>query len=139
MRILITMLALTRLMLLKRQWRDVTLALAALPENSRMLLAALVYGEAQRATKHPLPQFYASSKVDTYRPWGDAAEAAFARISADNPQIRMKALAVWLTVVYHETRGATQQGLLALHEEVGAHFTQLRDLHQRVLAIRMAA
>jgi hypothetical protein len=139
MRILITMLAYTRLMLLKRHWREVATALATLPESSRMLLAALVFGEAQRAAKHPLPQFYASSRLDAYRPWGDAAEAAFEKVRSDNAQIRMKALATWLAVVYHETRDANQPGLRTLHEEVGAHFTQLRDLHQRVLAIRMAA
>jgi hypothetical protein len=139
MRILITMLALTRLMLLKRQWREVALALAALPDNTRMLLAALVYGEAQRAAKHPLPQFYASATLDAYRPWGDAVETAFERVRAADPQQQLKAIATWLAVVYHETQNASQPGLKALHEEVGAHFTELRDLHQRVLAIRKAA
>jgi hypothetical protein len=139
MRLLITMLALTRLMLLKRQWRDVAASLAELPENSRMLLAALVYGEAQRAAKHPLPQFYGSGKLDAYRPWGDAVESAFEKVHTADLQQRMRAIAIWLAVVYHETDNATQSGLKALHEEVGAHFTELRDLHQRVLAIRKAA
>jgi hypothetical protein len=139
MRILITMLALTRLMMLKRQWRAVAARLAELPESGRMLLAAFVYGEAQRAAKHPLPQFYGSSTVGTYRPWGDAVEVAFARIGSSNQQIRAKAIATWLAVVFHETRNAEQPGLQALHQDVGEHFTQLRDLHQRVLAIRMAA
>jgi hypothetical protein len=137
MRLLITMLALTRLMLLKRQWRDVAASLAELPENSRMLLAALVYGEAQRAAKHPLPQFYGSGRLDAYRPWGDAVEGAFEKVHAADLQQRMRA--IWLAVVYHETDNATQSGLKALHGEVGAHFTELRDLHQRVLAIRKAA
>lgn len=139
MRILITMLALTRLMLLKRQWRDVALALAELPESSRMLLAALVFGEAQRAAKHPLPQFYASAKLDAYRPWGDAVETAFEKVRSADAQQRLKAIATWLAVVYHETQNAAQPGLKSLHEEVGAHFIELRDLHQRVLAIRKAA
>jgi hypothetical protein len=139
MRLLITMLALTRLMLLKRQWREVAVALADLPENSRMLLAALVYGEAQRAAKHPLPQFYASAKMDAYRPWGDAVESSFEKVQAADLQQRMRGIATWLAVVYHETDNAAQAGLKALHEEVGAHFTELRDLHQRVLAIRKAA
>lgn len=139
MRILITMLALTRLMMLKRQWRAVAARLAEMPENGRMLLAAFVYGEAQRAAKHPMPQFYGSTEVGSYRPWGDAVETAFARVGSANPQIRAKAIATWLAVVYHETRNAAQPGLQSLHEEVGQHFTQMRDLHQRVLAIRMAA
>ncbi len=139
MRILITMLALTRLMQLKRQWREVIGRLNELPENSRMLLAAFVYGEAQRAAKHPLPRFYGSRQIDTYRPWGDAVDTAFTRIRNDNMQLRMKGLATWLAVVYHETRDTTHPGLRALNDDVGHHFTQLRDLHQRVLAIRMAA
>jgi hypothetical protein len=139
MRILIKMLAMTRLMLLKRQWREVSAMLSALPENSRMLLAAIVYGEAQRAAKHPIPRFYASSNLTSYRPWGDAADTAFERIHSDNAQARMKALATWLAVVYHETHDATQPGLITLHEQVAREFSQYRDLHQRVLAIRMAA
>jgi hypothetical protein len=139
MRFLITMLAMTRLMLLKRQWREVAIVLAELPENSRMLLAALVYGEAQRAAKHPLPQFYGSAKLDAYRPWGDAVETSFEKIHSADLQQRMRGIATWLAVVYHETDNATQAGLKALHEQVGAHFVELRDLHQRVLAIRKAA
>src|SRR5690606_24402111 len=118
MRILITMLALTRLMFLRRQWRDVSAILATLPEGSRMLLAAFVYGEAQRASKHPIPRFYASTNLDGYRPWGDAVETAYSRIRSENAQIRMKALATWLAVVYHETSDASQPGLVALHDQV---------------------
>jgi hypothetical protein len=139
MRLLITMLALTRLMVLKRQWREVLAVLNQFPENNRMLLAAFVYGEAQRAAKHPMPRFYGSNQTSGYRPWGDALDSAIERVRSNNTQLQMKGLAMWLAVVYHETRETGHPGLEALHQEVAGHFTQLRDLHQRVLAIRMAA
>lgn len=139
MHFLMTMLTFTRLMQLKRQWREVFARINALPENERMLLAAFVYGEAQRAAKHPLPRFYASTAVGGYQPWGDAVDTAFERVRANDAQQRLKGLATWLAVVYHETHGVTQPGLQALHAEVADQFVPLRDLHQRVLAIRMAA
>jgi len=139
MRFLISMLALTRLIQLKRQWREVLLRLQQLPEDNRMLLAAFVFGEAQRAAKHPLPRFYASRPLDGYRPWGDAADTAFERVRSDNLQQQLKGLATWLAVVHHETAGIPHPGLQALHTEVTTHLFPLRDLHQRVLAIRMAA
>ena len=139
MRFLISMLALTRLIQLKRQWRGVVQQLQQMPDDNRLLLAAFVYGEAQRAAKHPLPRFYASRPLDGYRPWGDAADTAFERVRSNNPQQCMRGLATWLAVVYHETAGIPHPGLQALHAEVSEHLTPLRDLHQRVLAIRMAA
>lgn len=139
MRFLISMLAFTRLMQLKRQWREVAAMLNKLPENHRMLLAAFVYGEAQRAAKHPLPRFYGSRQVDGYRPWGDAVDIAFEQVRSDKLQARLKGLAMWLAVVYLETRRCEHSGLQGLHSEVERDFVGLRDLHQRVLAIRMAA
>ncbi|HYE86988.1 MAG TPA: hypothetical protein VEA16_11575 [Vicinamibacterales bacterium] len=139
MKYLTQVLALTRLLLLKRQWREVLKQLNLLDDNAKRLLAALVYGETQRAAKHPLPQFYGSDKVDLYRPWGDAVEHAFARLHSDNPQLRLRGIATWLTVVFHETQQAGQPGLKTLHGEVARYVEQYRTLHERVLAIRAAA
>lgn len=139
MKYLTHVLALTRLMLLKKQWRAVRHLLEMLPHENRAVLAALVYGEAQRAAKHPLPQFYGSSQPTSYSPWGDAVERSFERIQSDNEPLRMRGIATWLAVVYHETRHAPLRAMQALHQEVDTALSHYRSLHERVLAIRMAA
>lgn len=139
MKYLTQVLALTRLFLLKKQWREVLRQLNRLSESNQQLLAALIYGETQRAAKHPLPQFYGSDKIAPYQPWGDAVEHAFLRLHSDNPQLRLRGIATWLTVVFHETEQADRPGLKSLHAEVAHYVEQYRGLHQRVLAIRAAA
>lgn len=139
MRYLTRMLAFTRLLVLRRQWRPIRQWLLQLPTDQEPVLAALVYGEAVRAAKHPLPQFYASDHLEIYSPWGNAVDVAFERTRSDNPQVQMRGIAVWLAVVYHETRNAPLEPLRKLHGEVAYDLERLRSLHERILAIRQAA
>lgn len=139
MQFLTKVLALTRLLLLKRQWRVVQPRLVNLPPKTQNLLAAFVHGEALRAGKHPVPQFYASSAQELYRPWGDAAETAMQRIEASSESDQMRGLATWLAVVFHETQRASHPGLKALHAQVAERFQYFRSLHERLAAIRQAA
>lgn len=139
MKYLTSLLALTRLRMLKRHWKMIRQLVDALPHDKRAVLAAMVYGESQRAAKHPAPQFYASSPTVAYAPWGDAAESAFERIQGSDEQQRMQGLATWLAVVFHETRLASLAGMKALHGDVAGALERYKTLHERVLAIRMAA
>ncbi len=139
MKYLTRMLALTRLMQLKRQWKRIAAWLALLTQEDQQVLAALVYGEAQRAGKHPLPQFYASQNIEAYSPWGDAVQLAFARICNEGGQSQMRGVATWLAVVYHETGNTQLAALRSLHNDVAYELNKYRSLHERVLAIRMAA
>lgn len=139
MKYLTRMLALTRMLQLKRQWKQILAWLATLSQNEQQVLGALAFGEAQRASRHPLPQFYASQRVEAYSPWGDAVTVAFNKLTAEDRAVQMRGVATWLAVVFHETQDSPLAGLRALHHQVAPELNKYRTLHERVIAIRMAA
>lgn len=139
MKYLTRMLALTRLMSLRRQWKVIRSILFQLSAEQEAKLATLVFGEALRAARHPMPQFYGSESVQSYQPWGDAADRAFSEARDEDPRWAYKGIATWLAVVYYETRNAPVQAVSALHQEVAHEFERLRALHERILAVRQAA
>jgi hypothetical protein len=139
MKYLTRMLAFTRLMTLRRHWKALREILYRLSVEQEATLATLVFGEALRAARHPMPQFYGCETLQSYQPWGDTAERAFREARDEDPRWAYKGIATWLAVVYHETRNAPLTGLQALHKEVGHDFERLRALHERILAVRQAA
>jgi len=139
MKYLTRMLAYTRFLVLSRQWKSIQQWLYTLPADQEMRFAASVYGEATRASKHPTPQFYASENVESYSPWGDAADNAFALSRSADVQEQMRGIAVWLAVVYYETRNAPVEALRKLHVDVAYDLERFRSLYEHVLAIRQAA
>ena len=139
MKYLTRMLALTRFLLLRKQWKDIKSLLNLLNREQENVLGAMVYGELQRAAKHPVPRFYASQRVEAYSPWGDALTAAWDKICSEEPQVQLRGLAVWLAVSYHETFNAALPMLSRLNSEIAENVTRYRQLHERLLAIRAAA
>jgi hypothetical protein len=139
MKYLTRVLAYTRLLVLLRQWKPIQQWLNSTPVEQELRLAALVYDEAQRAATHPTPQFYASGAVSSYSPWGDAADTAYMHSRSADAQEQLHGVAVWLAVVYHETRNAPIDALRKLHVDVAYDFERLRSRHEHFLAIRKAA
>ena len=132
MKYLTRMLAFTRLLVLRRQWKQIKQWLFLLSAEQESVLSALVYGEAQRAAKHPLPQFYASEHVESYSPWGTAVDAAFEKTRTDNPQVQMRGVAVWLAVVYHETRNAPLEPLRKVLTELLMQYVMRHPQYMQV-------
>ncbi len=139
MKYLTRMLAYTRLFVLNRQWKSIRQWLFSLPPAQEGPLAAKVHEEAMVAEKHPTPQFYGSSTVASYSPWGDAADNAFELTRTGDTREQMQGVAMWLAVVYYETRHAPVDALHKLHVEVAYDFERLRNRHAQMLAIRRAA
>jgi hypothetical protein len=139
MKYLTRVLAYTRLLVLLRHWKPIQPFLNSMPVEQEARLAALVYDEALRAEQHPTPQFYGSDNVESYSPWGDAVETAFARSRSADAQEQLRGVAVWLAVVYHETRNGPIEALRKLHVDVAYDFERLRSRHEHFLAIRKAA
>lgn len=139
MKYLTRMLAFTRLMSLRRQWKVIRSILYLLSAEQEAKLATLVFGEALRAGRHPMPQFYASEGVESYQPWGNAVDKAFEQARDEDPRWAYKGIATWLAVVFYETRNAPLDALQSLHKEVAHDFERLRALHERILAVRQAA
>jgi len=139
MKYLTQVLAFTRLLVLRRQWKRIQQWLISVQVPQETQLAALVYEEAQHAAKHPAPQFYGSQNVASYSPWGDAADKAFELFSSLDAREQMRGIAMWLAVVYYETRNASIDALRILHVDVAYDFERLRGLRERTLAIQKAA
>ncbi len=139
MKYLTQMLAYTRLLVLSRQWKSIREWLFSLPPQQEARLAALVHAQASIAEKHPAPQFFGSDQVASYSPWGDAADKAYELSRAGDAREQMEAVALWLAVVYYETRRAPIEALRSLHREAAHDFERLRDLHDHLLAIRRVA
>ncbi len=139
MKYLTRMLAYTRLFVLSRQWKSIQQWLYTLPADQEMRFAAFVHDEATRAAKHPTPQFYGSENVASYSPWGDAVDTAYALSRSADVKDQMRGIAMWLAIVYYETRNPTVTALHKLHVDVAYNLERFRSLHEHVLAIRHAA
>ena len=139
MKYLARMLAYTRFFVLSRQWKLIRQWLYTLPADQEMRFAASVHAEATRAATHPTPQFYASENVASYSPWGDAADNAFALSRSGDVKEQLNGVAMWLAVVYYETRHAPVDALQKLHVDVAYDLERFRSLHEHVLAIRHVA
>jgi hypothetical protein len=119
MQLVTRLIALTRAVQLRRQFREINKALEQLPPSSRRQLAAISLREFANASKSEFPHLYATPPEEKYRPWGSGADIGLERLRSDNLQVRLRGVALWLTVVYHETRDS--------------HFPEQQELHRQVM------
>ena len=142
MRILTRLLALARYLTLARQARELRRMLDALPRSAQRALATMAMAEIEKASGAPQPRYYADTDSDPYQPWGTAAGEAFLRARSPVPQLKLKGIAVWLAVVFHETRDSPHPLLQGMHREVLGFLGLLKgtyELHARAGATRAAA
>lgn len=118
MKLLTRLLVFCRYTVLNRQLREIKRSVLDLPVTAQRAVGHLVMGEIESAAKTPVPHLYGSSSTDVHQPWGDGATLAFARARARVPQLRLRGLALWLAVVYQETRHSPHASMQALHREV---------------------
>jgi hypothetical protein len=138
MQFLTKMLALTRFLLLSRQVKEVRKLINELPVSAKRALGMLVSAEIQKASQHPQPHLYGSEHVDRYQPWGDATEVALSRARSDNAQLRLRGIATWIAVVYHETENSAHSGLQQIHREVLGFMGELKGTFAQAAADRAA-
>ena len=79
-------------------------------------MAALAAGHLHGDTE-PVP----------YRPWTPVAETMARRANDRAVQLRLRSVALWLAVVYHETRHARGDGMQAVHREVLGILRELKS------------
>jgi len=119
MQILTRLIALTRGVQLRRQFKDIEKALEQLAPNARRQLAALAMREFSNASKSEFPHLYATPPEEKYAPWGTGTAIGFERMKSDSMQVRLRGLALWLTVTFHETKDSP--------------FAEQRELHRQVM------
>jgi hypothetical protein len=118
MRVMIRLLVLARFLMLSRQAREVRRIVQELPVSAQRAVGQLAMAEIQNAARLPAPHFYGSDPGDRYQPWGDATQQAFSRAQSKTPQLKLRGIALWLAVVYHETRETPHPQLQGLHRDV---------------------
>ena len=135
MQLITRLIALTRGMQLRRQFKEIEKALDQLAPNARRQLAALAMREFSNAAKSEFPHLYATPPDEKYSPWGSGTSIGFERMKSDSLQVRMRGVALWLTVTFHETKDSPYADQRELHRLV---MRTLRTLKESVPAKEMS-
>lgn len=118
MKVVIRLLVLARYLMLLRQSREIQRIVQQLPITAQRAVGQLVMAEIRNAARCSQPHLYASRVEDRYQPWGDATQQAFAKAQSRTPQLKLRGIALWLAVVFHETRDSNHANLQSIHREV---------------------
>src|SRR5262249_14126098 len=106
MRIVSRLLALSRSIQLNRQFREIQREIDSMPLATRRQLASLAVKEFSNASQCEYPHLYgtpgdAPTGMDA---WGKGVDVGFTRVRSENPHIKLRGIALWLTVAYFETK-----------------------------------
>lgn len=112
------MLATARYLTLMRQARELRGMIETLPRSAQRALATLALAEIERVAQEPEPRRFGDSGSDPYQPWSNAAHEAFRRARSPVAQLKLKGMASWIAVVFHETRESPHPALESVHREV---------------------
>jgi len=137
MQYLIVLLTQWRRSMLARQAATVRRAVQAMNAEQRRQTTDLTLAEIQAAARLPIPHLHGDADQTPYRPWTPVAGTAAARAKDRSIQLRQRSIALWLAVVYHETRGSRNDGLMAVHREVLGILRELKD-HKPTAATEQA-
>lgn len=135
MHLITRLIALTRGMQLRRQFKEIEKVIEQLAPNARRQLAALAMREFSLAAKTEFPHLYATSPDEKYSPWGSGTAIGYERMKSESLQVRLRGLALWLTVAFHETKDAQYADQKELHRLI---MRTLRTLKESVPASEMS-
>lgn len=127
MQFLTRMIALTRAIQLRRQYREINKALEQFPANVRRQLAAIALREFANASKSEFPHLYATPPEDKYRAWGSGTDIGLERLRSENLQVRLRGAALWLAVAYHETKDSPFGEQQDLHRQLMRSLRSLKE------------
>jgi hypothetical protein len=107
--------------------REIERMIESMSPSTRARLSALTTRECEQAAQCEFPHLYATPPEQRYSPWGSGTEVGFSRVKSDNLQVRLRGIALWLAVVYHETRDSAYAEPEALHRRVLGILRMLKD------------
>jgi hypothetical protein len=125
------LLAMTRIMKLGRQLREIENAIYALPSPLERQVASIAARELDLASRCDPPWMYGAAPEEAGMAWGSGAETGITRVRSDNPQVRMRGIGLWLAVTYYETRETEIAGASELHRRI---MRVVRHLKERLEA-----
>lgn len=126
MDMLISLLTQYRRLMLARQAAVVRAAVLALTAEQRRIAADQTLNDIRLAAEMQSPHLYGDAEPMPYRPWTPVAETMARRASDRATQLRLRSIAMWLAVVYHETRSAPGESMQAVHRDVLGILRELR-------------
>jgi hypothetical protein len=112
---------------LRRQLAEIQGIVAALPARMQPQLANLVRRELDLAGQSEFPHLYGTPPEQRYIAWGTGSDTGLTRARSDSTQARMRGVALWVAVVFHETRGSSDKRMAALHRSLIGLLRQFRD------------
>lgn len=115
MQFITRVIALSRAVQLRRQYREISKALEEFNPPQRRQLAGLTLREFNAAAACEFPHLYGTPPEDKYRAWGAGTDVGIERLQSENQQVRMRGIALWLTVAYHETKDSPYSEQQDLH------------------------
>jgi hypothetical protein len=120
MRIVSRLLALSRSIQLNRQYREIQREIDTMPLATRRQLAALAVKEFANASQCEYPHLYGTPGESTgmQDSWGKGVDVGFTRVRSDNPHIKLRGIALWLTVAYFETKDSKYGEAQNLHKQL---------------------
>ena len=140
MRIVTRIIALTRSIQLNRQFREIEKIINELPAASRRQLAGIAMREFAAAAKCEFPHLYGTTdQGQRYQPWGTGTDLGFSRVKSDNPQVKLRGIALWLTVAYHETKDSQYGEVQNLHRHLMRTLRVLKETVPPAELIQWAA
>ncbi|HET7664339.1 MAG TPA: hypothetical protein VFK31_11965, partial [Rhodanobacteraceae bacterium] len=114
---------------LGREFREIEGIIQALSHDARQKLALFTLRELAQAGRCEFPHLYGTPAEKRYAVWGSGADTGLTRARSDNPQVRLRGIALWLAVVFHETRDSEHAQIAAIHRQI---LRVLRQLKQSV-------
>ena len=127
MRLLMRMLALSRAARMRRQFRDIEQRALALPGPASALLAELIAKECSAAGRLDAPPLYGSPPDLKAGSWGTGMDLGHDRARSENAQVRLRGIALWIAVAYHETRESSFPEFGELHRDVLRVMRQVKE------------
>ena len=118
MKLVFRTLALARYLTLRNQLKDLEKAISHLSLDQRRALYALSQKEFANAAASAVPHLYSSENPERYSPWGNGTAIALERIKSDNLPLKLRGIALWLAVAYHETKGVPYGEMQDMHRNV---------------------
>jgi hypothetical protein len=112
---------------LQREFKEIDKLMNGLTNAARLQLATLTQKEFSAASKTEFPHLYGTPPEQRYSAWGSGTEIGLSRARSDNLPVRLRGIALWLTVAYHETRGTTLPALDGVHRSLLRALRFLRE------------
>ena len=115
---------------LKRQFGEIEQRSLELPRAYRDQLAELIGRECDNVAAAPDPSLYGAQTENGVTTNG--LDVGFERARSDNVQVRMRGIALWIALVYRETRDATAPEFQELHRGILRVMRELKVFSSRV-------